>query len=67
MRDWKTIQSLGAEFMPKEKEDGTSDLTHIFSEPEMADGIATSAFFRAVILALKHESRILGQLFQSCI
>ena len=22
-------------------------LTHIFSEPEMADGIATSAFFRA--------------------
>ena len=26
---------------------GTPNLTHIFSEPEMADGIATSAFFRA--------------------
>ena len=24
-----------------------ADLTHIFSEPEMAEGIATSAFFRA--------------------
>ena len=24
-----------------------ANLTHIFSEPEMAEGIATSAFFRA--------------------